>query len=124
MRDQEAQNREGESPSTDQTQSFSEERVWDVLRSCYDPELPINIVDLGLIYACRVMDIDPGGHRVEVDMTLTAPGCGMGEILKMDIQQKLMELPTVREAHVSLVFEPPWDPSRMSDAARLEVGLM
>ena len=101
----------------------TEDQIWDVLRTVYDPEIPVNIVDLGLIYACRVTETGPATTRIEVDLTLTAPGCGMSEILKEEIEQKLGALGTVQEARVHLVFEPPWDPSRMSEAARLELGL-
>ncbi len=103
---------------------LSEERVWDVLRTCYDPEIPVNIVELGLIYGCHLEPLEDGRHRVQVDLTLTAPGCGMGEILKDDIERKVGALPGVSEAHVEVVLDPPWDPSRMSEAARLETGLM
>lgn len=105
------------------TGELTEERVWDVLRTCYDPEIPVNIVELGLIYGCHLSDLD-NGRRVQVDLTLTAPGCGMGDILKDDILRKVAALPGVAEAHVEVVLDPPWDPSRMSEAARLETGLM
>lgn len=109
-------------PASDEP--FSEQQVWDVLRSCYDPEIPINIVDLGLIYACDITASAGGKHDVRVQMTLTAPGCGMGDYLKSDIEQRLSALPGVASAIVDVVFDPPWDASRMSEAARLEAGLM
>jgi probable FeS assembly SUF system protein SufT len=103
---------------------LTEDRVWDVLRTCFDPEIPVNIVELGLIYGCRLTPLADGRYRVVVDLTLTAPGCGMGDILKDDIERKVGALSGVAEAHVELVLDPPWDVSRMSEAARLETGLM
>lgn len=103
---------------------LSEDRVWDQLRTIYDPEIPVNIVDLGLIYACRATPLPDGGHRVDVRMTLTAPGCGMGQVLKNDVERKVAALPGVREVGVELVFDPPWSRSMMSEVALLELGLM
>jgi probable FeS assembly SUF system protein SufT len=97
--------------------------VWDQLRTCYDPEIPINIVDLGLVYECEVKPNDDGTRTVEVKMTLTAPGCGMGEILVDDAKDKIERIPTVREAKVELVFDPPWNQSMMSEVARLQTGM-
>jgi probable FeS assembly SUF system protein SufT len=101
---------------------FSEKLVWEQLKSVYDPEIPVNVVDLGLIYRCDITQVE-GGHKIEVDMTMTAPGCGMGDILKTDIERKLMLLPGVKEVHAQIVFDPPWNPSRMSEAARLQLGI-
>ena len=98
--------------------------IWAQLRTCYDPEIPVNIVDLGLIYDCRVAPLPTGGSKVEVKMTLTAPGCGMSEILKTDIENKIREMPGVAEAVVEVVWDPPWNQSMMSDTAKLELGLM
>ncbi len=97
-----------------------EERIWARLRTCYDPEIPINIVDLGLIYSCEILE---EGRRVEIKMTLTAPGCGMGPVLAQDVQQRIESLPEVETADVEVVFDPPWDQNMMSEAARLELGL-
>ena len=97
--------------------------VWNQLRTCFDPEIPINIVDLGLIYECRVEHNDDGSRVVYVKMTLTAPGCGMGDILAADVREKIELIPTVERADVELVFDPPWNQSMMSEAARLEAGL-
>jgi probable FeS assembly SUF system protein SufT len=97
--------------------------VWDQLRTCYDPEIPINIVDLGLVYECTVKPNEDASRLVEVKMTLTAPGCGMGEILVEDAKDKIERIPTVREARVELVFDPPWNQSMMSEAARLQTGM-
>jgi probable FeS assembly SUF system protein SufT len=98
--------------------------VWDQMRTCYDPEIPINIVDLGLVYECDIARNEDGTHTVAVRMTLTAPGCGMGEILVQDVKEKIERVPTVREAKVDLVFDPPWNQSMMSEAARLQTGMM
>jgi probable FeS assembly SUF system protein SufT len=105
------------------TDAEFEQLVWDQMRTVYDPEIPINIVELGLIYACRIAG-DDGGRNVEVDMTVTAPACGMGEILLEDVREKIRLLPTVREVKVELVFDPPWSQAMMSEAARLEAGLL
>ncbi len=101
-----------------------EEVIWKQLRTCYDPEIPINIVDLGLIYRCDVAALPNGQRSVSVEMTLTAPGCGMGEILVQDAQEKIAVIPTVDDVKVELVFDPPWNQSMMSDEARLQTGLM
>lgn len=98
--------------------------VWQQLKTCYDPEIPINIVDLGLVYRCDVEQRPDGQRSVSVDMTLTAPGCGMGEILVQDAQDKISIVPTVAEVKVELVFDPPWNQSMMSDEARLQTGMM
>src|SRR5499425_493937 len=92
--------------------------AWDQMRTCYDPEIPINIVDLGLVYECEVAANDDGTRTVSIKMTLTAPGCGMGEVLVQDVKDKVERIPTVRVADVELVFDPPWDQSMMSEAAR------
>src|SRR6185437_13662789 len=100
---------------------FSDRLVWDRLRTVYDPEIPVNVVDLGLIYDCQ---ITPSGDRnqIEIKMTMTAPGCGMADVLKSDIQRQLSALPTVKNVNVEVVFEPPWHPGRMSEGARLQLG--
>ena len=97
--------------------------AWRQLRTCYDPEIPINVVELGLVYRCVVVPQESGQRRIEVEMTLTAPGCGMGEVLVDDVRSKLELIPTVIEADVELVFDPPWNQSMMSEAARLETGM-
>ena len=101
-----------------------ERMVWNQLRTCFDPEIPINVVDLGLIYEAEVQPSDDGQRRLEVKMTLTAPGGGMGDILVDDVRSKLELIPTVVEADVELVFDPPWNRSMMSEAARLETGML
>jgi probable FeS assembly SUF system protein SufT len=103
---------------------FEEERVWEELRTVFDPEIPVNLVDLGLIYHCQAVPLAEGGHRVEIAMSMTAPGCGMGDVLKEDVRRKIQGVPGVREVQVELVWDPPWDASRMSDAARLQLGWM
>jgi len=101
---------------------FDESKVWDELRTVYDPEIPANIVDLGLIYLVSSDPVD-GGRRVNVHMTLTAPGCGVGPMIVDDVKRKVQALPGVADVDVQLVFEPPWDQSRMSEGARLALGL-
>ncbi|MFO7287227.1 MAG: putative Fe-S cluster assembly protein SufT [Gammaproteobacteria bacterium] len=105
------------------TEADIETAVWNQLRTCFDPEIPINIVDLGLIYECRIERTDDGKWTVHIKMTLTAPGCGMGDILAADVRDKIELIPTVERADVEVVFDPPWDRSMMSEAARLEAGL-
>ena len=100
-----------------------ESLVWDQLKTCFDPEIPVNIVDLGLVYLCELEDAD-GGTNVKVKMTLTAPGCGMGPVLAHDVKQKIESLPGVKTADVEVVFDPAWDRSMMSEAAKLQLGMM
>lgn len=101
-----------------------EQLVWDALKTCYDPEIPVNIVDLGLVYLCEVNPADGGGTDVKIKMTLTAPGCGMGPVLAGDVRSKVESIPGVRQADVEVVFDPVWDRSMMSDAAKLQLGMM
>lgn len=101
-----------------------EQAVWEQLHTCYDPEIPVDIVELGLVYRCELKPLEGGGRRVEIDMTLTAPGCGMGDIIADDVRSKVLLVPTVQEAAVELVFDPPWNFEMMSDAARLQTGMM
>ncbi|HEV8608914.1 MAG TPA: putative Fe-S cluster assembly protein SufT [Thermoanaerobaculia bacterium] len=101
-----------------------EDLAWDQLRTCYDPEIPVNIVDLGLVYSCQLSPLPEGGDKVDVKFTLTAPGCGMGDVLRDDIRQKLLTVPGVKEANVEVLFDPPWSMSMMSDAAKLQLGMM
>ncbi len=108
----------------DATEADVESAVWEQLRTCYDPEIPINVADLGLIYSCDIKANDDGTRSVSIEMTLTAPGCGMGEILVQDVKEKVELIPTVKEARVELVFDPPWNQSMMSEAARLQTGLL
>ncbi len=101
-----------------------EKLVWKQLRTCFDPEIPINVVDLGLVYEAVVRSREDGQREVDIRMTLTAPGCGMGDILIEDVRSKLELIPTVAEADVELVFDPPWNRTMMSEAARLETGML
>jgi probable FeS assembly SUF system protein SufT len=101
---------------------FSEALVWDQLRTVYDPEIPVNVVDLGLIYACQISPVAEG-NKIDIKMTMTAPGCGMADVLKADIQRKLSGLPTIKELNLEVVFDPPWNPGRMTEGARLQLGL-
>lgn len=101
-----------------------EKLAWAQLRSTFDPEIPVNIVDLGLVYLCRVTPSPQGGNKVEVRFTLTAPGCGMGGVLKGEIENKLWSLPGIEDVEVEVVVDPPWNPSMMSEAAKLELGFM
>ncbi len=108
----------------DQKEKSLQELAWDQLKTCYDPEIPVNMVDLGLVYSCEAAPLEGGGNKVSVRFTLTAPGCGMGDYLKRDVETKIAALPGVTETDVQVVLEPVWDQSRMSDAARLQLGLM
>ncbi len=108
----------------DATEADIESAVWQQLRTCYDPEIPINIVELGLVYECKIERAESGNRVAKVKMTLTAPGCGMGEILAQDVRDKIEMIPTVERADVELVFDPPWNQSMMSEEARLEAGLL
>lgn len=103
---------------------LEEEQVLERLRTCYDPEIPVNIVDLGLIYDLQIGQLPDGAYRVEVKMTLTAPGCGMGPVLQQDVESKIQSIPGVKETAVHLVWDPPWSRDMLSDAAKLELGLM
>lgn len=100
---------------------LTEKMVWDTLKTVFDPEIPVNIVDLGLVYSCEISAVE-GGKKVSVRMAMTAPGCGMSNVLKADVESRLMRLPEVAKADVEIVFDPPWTQDRMSDAARLQLG--
>jgi probable FeS assembly SUF system protein SufT len=100
-----------------------EQQVWETLKSCFDPEIPVNIVDLGLIYDLALEPVSDGGHRVSVKMTLTAPGCGMGSVIAGDAQQKILELPGVAEGNVEIVWDPPWHQSMITPAGRRVLGI-
>lgn len=97
--------------------------AWDQMRTCFDPEIPINIVDLGLVYECEVTPNPDGTRTIDITMTLTAPGCGMGEVLVEDVKEKVERIPTVNSARVELTFDPPWNQSMMTEAARLQTGM-
>jgi probable FeS assembly SUF system protein SufT len=101
-----------------------EKEIWNQMRTCYDPEIPVNIVDLGLIYDCHVEPVRENSYKVEVKMTLTAPGCGMGPVLQQDVQNKLLSLEAVDDVSVELVWDPPWNQGMLTEAARLQLGLV
>lgn len=103
--------------------AFDLDRVLEQLRTVFDPEIPVNVVDLGLVYRCDAVPLSDGRYRVEIDMSMTAPGCGMGDVLRREAQAKVLAVPGVAEVEVELVWDPPWDMSRLSEAARLELGL-
>ena len=103
-----------------------EDQVWLQLKSVYDPEIPVNIVDLGLVYQCNITPdlTDNTGYHVKIIMTLTAPGCGMGPVIAHDAKQKILFIPGVKNVDIEIVFDPPWDQSKMSDTAKLELGML
>jgi probable FeS assembly SUF system protein SufT len=112
-------------PGQPRSKDVLEQEVWTQLKNCYDPEIPVNVVDLGLIYSCDLTPIPGSGcYKADVKMTLTAPGCGMGPMIAQDVQNRLMSLEEVEEANVELVWEPPWNQAMMTDAAKLQLGLM
>jgi len=106
-----------------EAEQFELERVIERLKTVFDPEIPVNVVDLGLIYLCEARPLDDGSQHVEIQMSMTAPGCGMGDVLAEDARAKVAALPGVGEVAIELVWDPPWDMSRMSDAARLQLGM-
>lgn len=107
----------------DATEDDIEKLLWEQMKTVYDPEIPVNIVDLGLIYRCEMSTNEAGERVVDVDMTLTAPGCGMGDILVDDVRSKLGLVPTITKVNVELTFDPPWNHHMMSEVARLETGM-
>ncbi|MGB0013350.1 MAG: putative Fe-S cluster assembly protein SufT [Candidatus Sulfotelmatobacter sp.] len=109
-------------PTGQEGMTFSERMVWDQLKTVYDPEIPVNIVDLGLVYSCAIAPLEQGGNRIHIKMSMTAPGCGMGNVLKADVESRLSRLSGVKEVRVEVVFDPPWHPGLMSDAAKLQLG--
>lgn len=113
-----------ELPDINQSEGSIEDKIQTQLKTCFDPEIPVNIVDLGLIYNTVVIPLGMNDHRVEVVMTLTAPGCGMGPVLLGEIEEKIRQIKGVTDVKVDLVFDPPWDRSKMSDEAKLQLGLM
>lgn len=106
------------------TDSDIESAIWEQLKTCYDPEIPVDVVNLGLIYRCELTALGNGERRVEIDMTLTAPGCGMGDVLVQDAREKIAMIPTVSDVDVELVFDPPWNVGMMTEEARLQTGMM
>lgn len=106
-----------------ESEQLDEKAVWEQLKTCYDPEIPVNIVDLGLVYDCKV-NHQPDGARVEVKMTLTAPGCGMGPTIAAEARSKIMSLPGVGDANVDLVWDPPWNQGMISEVGKMQLGLI
>jgi probable FeS assembly SUF system protein SufT len=106
------------------TQENLEKEIWNQLRSCYDPEIPVNIVDLGLIYDCQITALGGSSYKVDIKMTLTAPGCGMGPVLAQDVQNRLLGLEGIDDVAVELVWDPPWNQAMISEAAKLQLGLL
>ena len=115
---------ESSAPKKSLDASEIEKGVWNHLRTVFDPEIPVNVVDLGLIYLCKVAPLPEGGQSVDIKMTLTAPGCGMGSVLKADAENKIRSIPGVKSVNVEVVVDPPWNPSRMSEAAKLQLGML
>ncbi len=100
-----------------------EAMVWEQLKTCFDPEIPVNIVDLGLVYGMELTPLDEGSHKVDVKMTLTAQGCGMGASISIDAKHKIMTIPGITEANVDLVWDPPWNPQMISPAGKERLGI-
>ena len=113
----------GSESSESATDEEIEQFVWDQLRTCFDPEIPVNIVDLGLVYGCRIERLISGERIVTIRMTLTAPGCGMGDVIAADARNKILGAPQISKVHTEIVFSPPWSRDMMSDEAKLELGM-
>jgi len=113
-----------ENPNINEMEGSLEDKLWEQMKTCYDPEIPVNIVDLGLVYECRVLPLGMNDFRVEVIMTLTASGCGMGPVLVDEIKDKLQQVHGVTDVHIELVFDPPWNKEKMSEVAKLQLGLL
>jgi len=111
-------------PDINALQGSVEEKIWMQLKTCFDPEIPVNIVDLGLVYECQATPLGKNDFHVAITMTLTAPGCGMGPVLVTEIEEKIRQINGVVDVKIELVFEPPWDRNRMSDEAKLQLGLL
>ncbi len=112
-----------EVPTAEVNAGDLESMVWDQLKTCFDPEIPVNIVDLGLVYGMELAAVAEGGHKVDVKMTLTAQGCGMGTSIAIDAKQKIMSIPGIAEANVDLVWDPPWNPQMISPSGRERLGI-
>ena len=113
---------ESAAPAVDSKEPADEKKVWDKLKEVYDPEIPVNVVDLGLVYSMELKPLSSGGSRAEVKMTLTAPGCGMGPTIQADARNKVLSVPGVKEAEVELVWEPAWSQSMISEAGKMKLG--
>lgn len=110
-------------PDVNELPGTTEDKVWELLKTCFDPEIPVNVVDLGLVYECKI-SLTEIGELVEIKMTLTAPGCGMGPVLVADMEQKIRRISSVGDVKIDLVFDPPWNRSMMSDVAKLQLGML
>ena len=116
---------ETEAPAEDNfSEPASEKEIWDAMKTCYDPEIPVNIVDLGLIYSCEITPVEEGGSHIVIKMTLTAPGCGLGPVIADEVAMKIRALRGVKDVSVDLVWDPPWSQDMMSEAAKLHLGMM
>lgn len=113
-----------DSPDINALEGTVEDKIWQQLRTCFDPEIPVNIADLGLVYDCQVSPLGKNEYHVRIIMTLTAPGCGMGPVLVTEIEEKIKQINGVIEVKVDLVFDPPWDRDKMTDEAKLQLGLL
>lgn len=113
-----------EVPDINSEEGSVEDKVWHLLKTCFDPEIPVNIVDLGLVYDCQVIPLGKDEFTVKITMTLTAAGCGMGPVLVNEVKEKVAEIHGVTQVTVDLVFDPPWERDRMSDEAKLQLGLL
>jgi probable FeS assembly SUF system protein SufT len=122
--DADAIGQEATSGAETPTDGNLEQAAWDQLKTCYDPEIPVNIVDLGLVYSLSIKPHQEGGSEINVQMTLTAPGCGMGPILASEARQKILTLDGVTDANVDLVWDPPWTPDRISEEGKQKLGMI
>lgn len=113
-----------DTPDVNAMEGSVEDKIWAILKTCFDPEIPVNIVDLGLVYNCQVMPLGKNEYNAEVIMTLTAVGCGMGPVLIGEVEQKIRQIHGMQNVKVELVFDPPWTRDMMSDEAKLQLGLM
>ena len=109
---------------TEKDGKANEKAVWEAMKTCYDPEIPVNIVDLGLIYSCSLSNNSKCGSNVEIKMTLTAPGCGMGDMIAGEVKQKIEGIPGTADVSVELVWDPPWDRDMINEAAKLQLGML
>lgn len=124
-KDADALGKQAKSPLDDlPADATLEDKVMAQLKTVYDPEIPVNIVDLGLVYSCEIKEREDGTFYVWINMTLTAPGCGMGPVMAGDAKEKILKIREVSDAHIEIIFDPPWDQSMMTDAARLQLGML
>ena len=122
MTDLKQQTSKASPPNAEPSEPFREEMIWQQLKTVRDPEIPVDIVNLGLVYSAAAVAAPNGGKRIEVKMSLTAPGCSMSDVIKAEVERKLAQLPEVSEVKVEVVFDPPWNPGMMSEGAKLQLG--